>query len=151
MKNRFNGDPCIKITENGAKMKFIDGQPIIDKGLENAVQISLFTKPGWWGNSLVRDTNKKIGSNYERQRIIIDVDTLNDVRNDAIQALQWMLDVKLASKIDIEVFNPNTNYIKTYVKISPPGQDIKQLLFYSNGISWVNQAIDPAHERMEDL
>ncbi|KPK95639.1 hypothetical protein AMJ80_04505 [bacterium SM23_31] len=144
----FQGDPAVKITENGAKMKFTDGQPVMDQGIENAVQISLFTKPGWWGNTLIRDVNKKIGSNYEKQRVIIDVDTLNDVRNDANDALKTMLDTRLASQIDIIVNNPDLNHINTYIKIKPPGQDAQELLFLNNGINWINQSLNPAHERM---
>jgi phage gp46-like protein len=149
--SRFQGDPAVKITENGAKMKFTDGQPVMDQGIENAVQISLFTKPGWWGNSLVKNTNQKIGSEFEKQRVIVDVDTLNDVRNDANEALKWMLDVNLASQINVVVNNPDLNHINTYIQIKPPGQDIQELLFYNNGINWINQSLNPAHERMKDV
>jgi phage gp46-like protein len=147
---RYQGDIAVKITENGARMKFVDGEPVRDQGLENYVQISLFTKPGWWGNSLIRDTNKKIGSNFERQRVI-DVQTISEITKDGYNSLQSMIDTKLASKIDIEVVNPNLNYIKTYIKVSPPGQDINELLFFSNGINWINQSVNPAHARMTDV
>jgi phage gp46-like protein len=149
--SRFNGDIAVKITEDGAKMKFIDGEPVRDAGIENAVQISLFTKPGWWGNALIRDTNKQIGSSYERQRVVVDIDTLNEVRDDANKALQWMLDTQLASKIDLTVTNPNLNYILNEIKIYPPGQDVEELLFLNNGINWINQANNPAHEELKDV
>jgi phage gp46-like protein len=148
---RFQGDIAIKITSSGAKMKFIDGEPVRDQGLENAAQISLFTKKGWWGNALIKDTNKQIGSNYEQQRVIINITTLNDIRNDANDALQWMLDTQVASKIDIEIENPNLNYINTKIKIYPPGQDIQELLFFNNGLNWIYQATNPSHERMKDV
>jgi phage gp46-like protein len=148
--SRFSGDPAVKITANGAKIKFIDGQPVMDRGIENATQISLYTKPGWWGNSLIQDINKKVGSEFEKQRVIVEVDTLTDVRNDANNALKWMLDTRLASNIDVEVSNPNLNYIQTYIKIQPPGQDINEFRFFSNGISWINQSLEPAHERFTD-
>ena len=48
--NRFQGDVAVSITEDGAKMKFINGQPVMDQGLENAVLISLFTKKGYFEN-----------------------------------------------------------------------------------------------------
>lgn len=148
---RFQGDIKVKITLDGAKMKFINGEPIRDRGLENAASISLFTKPGFWGNVLIRDTNKQIGSNFERQRVIVDIDTLNEVREDANVALKWMFDTKLASKIDLTVTNPNLNFIETYIKIYPPGQDIEELLFFNNGINWLNQSSDPAYSKMEDV
>ena len=145
--NRFQGDPAIKITESGAIMKFIGGQPVMDQGLENAIIISLFTKKGWWGNTLFIDENKKIGSDYEQVRITIDVRTINETRDEADIATKWMKDVKLASKIDITVTNPFANRIKTQLIIYSPGKDIQELLFFQNGINWLSQAKNPAHER----
>ncbi len=149
--SRFQGDIKISITPDGAKMKFVDGEPVRDRGIENAAQISLFTKPGWWGNTLERDTNKKIGSKFERQRVIIDIDTLNEVRDDANKALQWMIDTNFISKFDLVIANPNLNYIEVYIKLYPPGQDIQELLFFTNGINWINQAFSPAYLKMEDV
>lgn len=145
--DRFQGDLAIKITEQGATMKFIDGQPVMDQGLENAVIISLHTKKGWWGNALIKDENKKIGSDYEQIRITVDVRTINETRDDADIATKWMKDVKLASKIDIVVTNPYFNWIKTQLAIYPPGKDIQELLFFQNGINWLSQAQNPANER----
>lgn len=151
MSDRFQGDIKIKITASGSRMKFVDGEPVRDRGLENAASISLFTKRGFWGNSLVREVNRQIGSDHEQQRVIIEVETLNDIRNDANNALKWMLDTKLASKIDLTITNPNLNFINEYIKIYPPGKDIEELLFFTNGINWQNQANDPAYEKMEDV
>lgn len=145
--NRFQGDPAIKITEQGATMKFIGGQPIMDQGLENAVIISLFTKRGYWGNALEQDENKKIGSDFERQRTIVDIQTINDVRDDVNVALQWMKDVNLVSKIEVDVTNPYTDQIWVNIKLYPPGQDVQELLFFKNGVNWISQAKYPAHER----
>ena len=144
---RFQGDPAVKITKNGATMTIIDGQLIMDQGLENAVLIALFTKKGFWGNVLVTDPNKKIGSNFERQRTIVDVDTLNEVFDDATQALKPLIDSGLAKTIDITVINPYLNHIYTNILIKPPAKDIVELLFINNGVNWINQATNPAHER----
>lgn len=149
--SRFQGDIAVKITPDGAKMNFIDGEPVRDAGLENAIQISLFTKPGWWGNDLIRDTNQQIGSNFERQRVVIDIQTINEITNDFNNAVQWALDVNLISKFDLTITNPNLNYIEVDSKFYPPGQDIQELLFFSNGINWINQATDPANLKMEDI
>ena len=146
--NRFQGDPKITLTPDGASMMFKGGQPVMDQGIENAAILSLFTQSGWWGNALISDVNKKIGSNFERQRTIIDVQTINDVYDDAVSALKWMQDSGLASNIDVTVTNPVGDQIKTAVVISPPGQDAKKLLFLKNGINWIAQAQNPAHERI---
>ena len=96
ISSRFQGDPAIEITPDGACMTFKGGQPIMDQGFHNAALISLFTKPDWWGNSLEKQNNKKIGSNFERNRVIQDVDSVNEVSDDAKQALKWMLDSEIA-------------------------------------------------------
>lgn len=145
--NRFQGDPAIKLTPGGADMKFIGGQPVMDQGIENAAIISLFTKPGWWGNSLITENNKKIGSKFQQQRTIIDIDTINDYTDDATIALQWMVNSRLASKVDITVTNHRGDEIKTDIKIYPPGQTLRQLLFLKNGLNWIAQSCNPAHER----
>ncbi len=147
INNRFQGDPAIKITDSGATMKFIGGQPIMDAGLENAAIISLFTKPGWWGNTLIADENQKIGSEFEQIRTIIDVQTINDYNDAATLALKWMRDSGIASKIDIEVTNPSNDIINTSIIIRPPGSDLTELLFIKNGLNWLSQAQNPAHER----
>jgi phage gp46-like protein len=151
MTSRFSGDPAIKITPDGARMKFRGGQPEMDQGLDNYVQISLFTRRGWWGNTLLTDPNQKIGSDFAKPEPVIDVQTINTKRDNARIALKAMTDSKLASKIDITVTNPRLDYIKTDIKIYPPGQDIQELLFLKNGINWIYQATNPAYERLEDV
>jgi phage gp46-like protein len=147
-KNRFQGDPAVKLTENGASMTFKGGQPIMDQGVHNSVLISLFTKPGWWGNSLMRKESQKIGSNFERQRTIIDIKTINETTDDATLALKWMKDTNLASKIDITVTNPNLNNLKTKILITPPSGTAAEFLLQKNGIRWIMQALNPASERL---
>lgn len=151
MSSIYGGDPAVKITPDGAKMKFLGGEPIKDKGLENYVQISLFSLPGWWGNTLFSDPNHKIGSDFSTPEPVIEVQTINNKRNQAREALKAMTDSKLASKVDIIITNPKLDYLKTDIMIYPPGQDIQHLLFLKNGINWINQAVNPVHERMEDV
>lgn len=146
--DRFQGDIAVKITEQGATMEFKGGQPVMDQGLENAAQISIFTKRGYWGNTLTQDENEKIGSDFEQGRTVIDIETINDYTDDARIALQWMKNVGLASKIDISVLNPKLDLISTSIKIYLPGVGtLTELLFIKNGINWLQQAANPAHER----
>lgn len=149
--SRFQGDPAIRITPNGASMTFKGGQPVTDGGLENYVIISLGTLPGWWGNYLTNDPNKKIGSNFSRPRVHVDVKTVNDITDDAKLALKAMTDSRIASKIDIAVTNPRTDEIQTAITIYPPGQDVRKLLFTRNGLNWIAQALDPAHGRLPNV
>jgi phage gp46-like protein len=148
MMDRFQGDPAVKITEGGASMTFKGGQPVMDQGFENAVQMSLFTKPGWWGNVLLTEDEQKIGSNFEQIRTIVDVQTINDYADDARVAMRWMISSRLAESIDVTVLNPYLNQIHTSVIIRPPGRDSAKLLFLKNGINWIMQATYPANERL---
>lgn len=146
--SRFQGDPAITITDAGASMTFRGGQPIMDSGLENYVLISLFTLPGWWGNALVTDPNKKISSNFSRPRTHIGVRTVNEYGDEARSALRAMTESGLSSKIDVEVVNPRADAIVASITIHPPGQDVRTLLFTKNGTAWIEQALDPAHGRL---
>lgn len=146
--DRFQGDPAIRITENGASMSFKGGQPVMDMGIDNAAQISLFTDPGWWGNALVTEESQKIGSDFDMIRTIIDVQTINDITDAARLALLWMTQTRLAGSVDVAVTNPSGGQIRTAVTITPPTGDAQQLLFFKNGVNWIYQSLFPAHERM---
>jgi phage gp46-like protein len=149
--NRYSGDIAVSITPDGAKMLFISGEPIHDSGLENCVQISLFSRENWWGNSLIDDLNQRIGSDFEKIRTIVDRQTINDYTESANRALQWMIDTGLAQKIEVSVTNPKGNYIQTSITIYPPGQDVQQLLLTKFGLNWISQSEFPSHERMKNL
>lgn len=146
--NRYQGDPAVKITENGATMTFKGGQPIMDQGFHNAVLISLFTKKGWWGNTLAKTEDEKIGSDFEDIRTIVDIQTLNDYRDSVNVALKWMKTQGIAKNIEVEVTNPYLNQIRTSIKIQPPGETFEEFLLLNNGTNWIGQALHPVSERI---
>lgn len=151
--NRFQGDIAVKITDSGAKMQFINGQPVTDQGLENAVLISLFTKRGYWGNSLISEESKKIGSDVEVTSLepIVSIQSVNNMTNAIDIALKWMTDTKLSQDNDITVTNPSSSNLRATIKITPPGRDSLTLLFLKNGLNWIAQAQNPASERMKSI
>ena len=151
--NRFQGDPAVSITEDGAKMKFINGQPVMDQGLHNAVLISLFTKKGYWGNSLITEESKKIGSDVEKTALepIISIQSINNMEDAIDKALAWMVETKLSQEIEITVTNPSSNNLRASIKITPPGRDSQTLLFLKNGINWIGQAHNPASGRLNGI
>lgn len=148
--NRFQGDPMLAITPDGATMKFIGGQPVMDGGFSNAVIISLHTRKNWWGNILFETESEKIGSDFEKTCLepIISLSSINNVTDAADKALKWMKDNSIASEIDINVTNPRTDNIITEIKITPPGQDSTEFLFTQNGINWLGQANNPDYSRV---
>lgn len=150
--NRFSGDPYILVTPDGAKMKFIGGQPVMDQGFENAVQISYFTKRGYWGNVLESEESKQIGSDYQSacNEPIVELKSINNVTDAAKKALKWMTDTKVSAENSVTITNPRTDYLRNETIITPPGRDSLTLLFLRNGLNWIYQATTPAHERFSD-
>ena len=150
--NRYAGDPAVTITPDGAKMKFINGQPVVDQGLENAVLISLFTRRGYWGNSLISEESKKIGSDVEVTALepIVSIQSVNNMTDAIDRALKWMTDTKLSQNNEITVTNPSSNNLRATIKITPPGRDSQTLLFLKNGLNWIGQALNPASERLKN-
>jgi phage gp46-like protein len=142
----FQGDPRVFITNNGANMEFRGGQPVMDQGLENYAILQLFTKSGWHGNTLFRDPNQKIGSDFEEaNKAPITVSSLNDVRDAAEKALQAMITTGLASEIIVDTTNPSGSIRETTILIRPVGADAFELLVSKNGANWIAQIRDPAH------
>ena len=141
----YQGDPKIIIEEDGAELKFVAGQPVMDQGLENLAIISLLTRPGWVGNDLFDDADQKIGSDYEDSaNSAITLSSINKITD----AVEKALDNDAFGKTTIDVSNPVSNRIKTNILIDPPGNDIFELVISRNGLNWQAQKINPASERI---
>jgi phage gp46-like protein len=146
MTDRFQGDPKMTLNEEGSALTFVGGQPIMDGGIENAIFISLFTRPGWSGNFLIEDPNQQVGSNFEATlNQPITVSALNEIRDAAEKALQWMVDSGLASRVTAAVSNPSSGRIQTVVLVEYPGKDLEAFLALKNAQNWIIQKIDPAN------
>jgi len=145
----YEGDPKMILTENGSDIPFKGGQPTMDRGLENAVMISFFTRPGWWGNKLMRKPEQKIGSNVEEQaQKPINLDAINDMRSAMDRAVEWMTNTRVASEIENRVSNPRNNNLRAVSLIKPPDRDVQLILLNKYGDNWINQKIDPAYLRL---
>jgi len=146
--NQFNGDPRLFLDQDGADLKFIAGQPIMDGGYENAVIISLFTRPGWYGNIFTDSDAKKIGSDFEEEaKKSITLETLNNMRQFALAALQWLIDNGSVETIEVIVNNVQSNRFEITIIIKPPGSDANVLLLTGRSNNWLIQIKAPAHQR----
>jgi hypothetical protein len=142
MTSRFQGDPYLVMTDDGVDMPFIGGQPVMDQGFENQVNISLLTKEGWAGNALLVNDNEKIGSDFiEVANGPITLSTLSDLEKSAKKAL--------ASEAfgDVESFtsNPTSQRLDIINTITPLGSDSQIFTATRNGQNWLAQAFNPAH------
>lgn len=75
----------------------------LEDSLNQAVAISLFTNAGWWGDALSADPTDKIGSDlYLLDREKITKETISRFVSYVKKSLQWMMDSKLASSIEVK-------------------------------------------------
>jgi hypothetical protein len=145
MINSFSGDPYITIGPDGSTLTYKGGQPIMDQGLENQAIIALFTKEGWAGNELFKDTDQQIGSDFVEAALQpITLQSLIDVEQAAVRAL----DSPAFGRVTAEAINPSSDRIQVEITIEPPGQDSQTIILTRNGVNWQAQAINPAHERV---
>ena len=144
MADIFSGDPRLFLSENGSRLIFKGGQPVMDRGLENLALISLFTRRGWAGNVLFSDIDQQIGGDFEEAaNQPITLSMLNDVA----QAAERALDNPAFGNVIVTVENPNSNRLNVIILIQPPGQDSKILTLSRNGDNWIAQKEEPAEGR----
>jgi len=148
MSSIYQGDPALTIEKNGSTMRFIEGQPVTDKGYENAVLISLFSKKNWIGNVLFKDGSEKIGSDFEESnKLPVNLNGLNKRRDAAVKSLQWAIDDGIFNNVAVEVTNPNGSTILVRIRITPPSGEAVNLTLENFGANWRFQRNDPAHGR----
>ena len=124
MIDQFDGDTAFIATPDGGQIIYTGGQPLMDVGgLENAVNISLFTCLGWWGNALEEnEPDKQIGSDFEERAKPKAINTacLREIENAARDALQWMINQKVAQSIKAVATWPDLNRVDLEILITKP-------------------------------
>lgn len=146
MTDNYDGDPRIVIDKNGADIIYRDGQPVMDAGLENSDLIALFTEPGWPGNVLL-ENDQQIGSDFEKQATgTITLSKLALIEDAARRALTSP--VAKTESVSVSANNPTGQSLNVAIKRAPPGQDVGKLLVTRDGLNWINQANNPANERL---
>jgi len=142
MTDLFDGDPYITIDEDGADFCFTGGQPVMDQGLENHVNIALLTEPGWWGNDLEIQDSRKIESKYLAEsrkpinrQMLLDVSKSaeNDVSGDEFELVIAVTVNRISQQVD------------TAIVYTPTSRDQEKLLLTRSGQNWISQRDNPAH------
>jgi len=129
--DRFGGDPKLFFTENGFDLRYVAGQPIMERGLENQAFISLFTKEGWCGNVFLPPENR-VGSDYEDTCAgSITLAKLADIENSAVRAMTS----KAFPLVDATAHNPKSDHL--HVEINVKGGGVLSLS--REGALWRNQ------------
>lgn len=133
----FDGDPKLYEGGDGADLLIIDGQPAMDAGLENAVYLSLFSAPGWWGNAVSQEY-EKLGSLLESiQSRTLTNTTRQDAEEYAKQALSWMVTDGVAKKVTTVATIPAVGILGLTITIEQPDQT--STVRYS--ITWAEFAV----------
>lgn len=136
------GDPKLILTADGSRLQFTGGRPLMDQGLENLAFISLFTRPGWVGNQLIKSP---IGSDFEEAADQpITRQSLNRVRDAAVRAL----DSPLFGGVIVEVLNPAGHRLNVNVLIRRTGAALQ---LSREGGAWFYQTTDPAYLKIKEL
>lgn len=144
MTDRFEGDPRLYQDQDGSFLVYKAGNPTMDTGLENVVELSLLTTPGWVGNYFLPEESQ-IGSGFiNATRQAITTTALNDIRQEGEKALAS----RVFGKVTADIKNPVSTQIKANFIIEPSGQEIQKIELTGQGSNWIGQAQNPAYRKI---
>ena len=117
-----DGDPRLIETGAGPDINIVNGQPEMD-GLENAVYLSLFSGPSWWGNILAADASERYESKLESLfRRTLTNQTRLDAEKYAADALAWMMAVGAVAKITPNAVILGVNLLGLHIELTEPAR-----------------------------
>jgi phage gp46-like protein len=129
---------------DGGEIEFVNGQAVMDDGLETAVFLSLFggndddsgldgDKPRqWWANFEEQDATKRQRSETQflLQSLPLIPANLRRVEDAAGADLAWMLETGLAGFVSVTATMPARNTIKLQMKIEVQGRELEPAFVY---------------------
>jgi len=140
MIDLYSGDPRIVLTSEGADFEYAGGQPVMDRGLENCIILSLFANKDWCGNIFLQD-KEKIGSDFEEVcSKTITLGMLADVEVSAEKALKSTA-FGGASAV---ARNPANNDLVVDLTLGSGGA----FSLMRSRLLWTEQVKDPAYRRI---
>lgn len=129
---RLEGDPKLYFDGAISDLKNEGGQPVMDSGLENALLISAFTDPGYWGNSIAK-SGEEIGSGVgELLRSPLTSKTRLDIEESIKESLAWMIRDQVATKINVRAVISGSGVLKVLIEVER--KDEKSVYGYE--INW---------------
>ena len=135
MTDIFDGDKLIIISANGADFNYTGGQPEMDQGFQNHVNIALLTEPGWYGNDIEPVLTRKIGAKYiDETKKPITRQSLIDMD----RAAEFDVSGEEFGSVTAETTNPVSQIIKTAVFMQLPTEDIQKLSLTRTGQNWLS-------------
>lgn len=135
-----------------ADLKIENGDLVADDGLENAVLISLFSDRyvppsdlppgvenprGWWADALLDEEGDRLGSRlwvFQRTGKIT-FETRNGIRDAVKEALDWLIEAGVASRVEVEAeLVENTRIDVTIMVYRPDGVSQFDFLWDAQGL-----------------
>lgn len=143
MTDIYDGDPLLILTADGADLVFKGGQPVMDTGLLNHVNLSVLTESGHWSEDLEPVAARRYKGNFlkaaplpiTRQSLI---DTARaaetDVKGDEFKTVEAM------------VTNPTSQNLFVDIQYTPPSRDPEKLRLTRSGENWIQQRDNPKND-----
>ena len=146
--DRTQGDPKIIIEPDGSDLVFKGGQPVMDSRLENAVLISLFSSPTWFGNTYMPQAAQVKSRFHELSLKAITASRLAELEQAAKADLAPLVAAGAIADPSIRASNPSGERLDVEIRISPPGADAISILLSKYGANWAVQTSNPASARV---
>ncbi len=144
----FDGEPLIIMTADGTTFEFRAGQPVMDAGEENWINIGMWTRPGWWGNHILEKANQIGDCNLDELiRESITRTMLLNSEKEAVRGCSSLVDNKVSSGVEAVIETVGMG-LALQVKVHKPVGTIETIIFQKYGGNWIRQATDPASARM---
>jgi len=144
MKLITEGDPFLFQTNDGGNINVENGITELSSGLETAAYLSLFggnedddgsekTDKNWWGNftETVESAQYRSETQYILRSLPATSGNLGKLREAVLRDLDWMVQDKVASEIDVNVTIPGLNKVMIECNINAIGPE-NQFVFYEN-------------------
>jgi len=142
------GDIYIYLTEDGAEISVINGEPVMDGGFESAVLISLFANENkdHWMNEYMSENEKMKGNFYSFiKNTAKTLTTMRKAEELAKLDLQWLIDTGAADDVQITIISESPIRINMEVNVLANGNTILNRIY---GVNWLYQKNDPASGRI---
>lgn len=136
------GDVFVTEGDIGGQIKYVNGQPIMDGGLETTVYLSLFSND-FWGNEITNNNSEQLSEGLDAfLRSKVTSQTRLQVIDRSNNLLQWMLDIGLADTIEVDAFLEDV-CILIEIKITKNSEEQS----FKYAVNWNNEINNPAIER----
>ena len=118
------GDVILYQSLNGGEIQINDGIIAMNGGLQTSVYLSLFggndnEDVQWWGNTGEEENSKLISeTQILLNSISLTTFNLRRVEEAAKRDLQWLLNEKIATSLEVEASIPSLNMLKLVIDIN---------------------------------